>query len=439
MKRGILTFALCACCMCGTLEAGTAGKIMKFKLKNEITVISKRTTSNRIVAIKLFVRPGVKNEPGDKAGICLLMQSLLMKGTKNKSQKQLSDIIEGVGGAISFGGNFDYLNGSLTVPEKYLNEAFKLFAEVIREPAFDEEEIIKQKEAQKNGLKARKDSIFTVADDAFRENIYGKHPYARIDTGAVDTIDSVTKNELSAIHSKYYSPENMLFVAVGDVKKSSVEKLIKKHFGDMKSSKSDFEGLNIKIESPDGEKRVELKKDFKQAYIMIGYLAPNVADADYKTLKVLNSVLGGRMSSRLFRELREKRGLAYEVSSFYPTRENESRFVIYMGLDEKNLELAEKGINEIILDIKNNDIGQKELDEVKRYVKGTYLMRHQSNDSQAWHLGWWEMLDKGYAYDMEYPREIDSVTISDIRNAANKYFTKDRIALIVVPADKNNQ
>ncbi|MFH1282323.1 MAG: pitrilysin family protein [bacterium] len=408
--------------------------ISKFKIKNGITIIHKQTSSNQIIALKLFLKNGIAHEPKEKSGISQLMQSLLMKGTINKDQSEISDLIEGMGGSISFSGNFDYLEGSLIIPKGEFKKALELFGEIIQLPKFDEASIQKEKASQINGLESRFDSIFTVADDIFREELYGTHPYSRIEAGSKETINLISKDDIEKIHKYFYQPENMLFVIVGDISKKKAKNYISKYFDGMKAinEKGLFDPVNEASPLISSKNKI-VESDFNQSYIMMGYPAPNVNSNDYTVLKVVNSLLGGRMSSYLFQELREKKGLAYEISCFYPSRLFGSRFVIYMGLDRKNIDLAKENIKLILNNLKKSTLSNEELQDIKRYIKGTYLMGHQTNSAQAWYLGWWEVLSKGFKYDSNYIKDIDKVSPKDVQKCAEKYLDNKLLVIELHP------
>ncbi len=185
--------------------------------------------------------------------------------------------------------------------------------------------------------------------------------------------------------------------------------------------------------SPKNQNIVSKNNKFKQAFLEVGYPAPKLGGEGYAPLKMINALLGARMTARLFIELREKLSLAYEVNSGYPTRKELSRFFIYIGLEKKNIELAKKRISEILGNLKKTPVGKIELEETRNYLKGTYILDHQSISRQAWYLGFWDILGKGYDYDETYMNEILAVTPDQIMSAAKKFFTNDSVTVEVIP------
>jgi len=173
----------------------------------------------------------------------------------------------------------------------------------------------------------------------------------------------------------------------------------------------------------------------KQAatWIAKGWLVPEVKSPDYVPLKVLNSLLGSGMSSRLFMNLREKQGLAYVVNSLYPTHSEKSRFVLYIGTDPKNYDKVMTGFENEMSRIQTEPVTSEELQDAKDKLAGGFALAHETNGSQAFYLGLYEMMGVGYQYDMTYPKLIQEVTVNDIQRVAQKYFSQPSITSVVKP------
>jgi predicted Zn-dependent peptidase len=178
---------------------------------------------------------------------------------------------------------------------------------------------------------------------------------------------------------------------------------------------------------------VRLLEKFEQAYLLIGFAAPSVSAKDYGPLKILNACLGGGMSGRLFQQLREQEGLAYDVGAFYPSKKCGSAFVTYLGLQPSRLEEAKTRIHKALNEMRRKPITAKELAETKNYIKGTYILDHQTNSQRAHYLGWWEILGLGHEFDRAYVKKLDSVTADDVRRVAKKMFSTHPITVEILP------
>jgi predicted Zn-dependent peptidase len=383
------------------------------------------------VSIKLFIKVGSKDESEDKGGITQLAQTLLLKGTKGRSAEEIALEIESVGGSISSDSTEDYSEISVSVTNKHFEKAVEVLSDVFLNPVFPEGELEKEKVVTIAAIKSRQDRIFNVALDLLMENLYGSHPYARLPIGTEETVKNISRKDIINWHKKFYGTPNIVIVVVGNVSLNDTKKHTNKYFSNVPAvleSKISFEKLPLTE-----TKVVTETKKFKQAYLMFGYLVPQVKSEYYAVLKVLNTYLGRGMSSKLFQTIREEAGLCYEISSFYPSRLDTSRFVIYMGLDKSTLDDAKKKVVQLLDEIRQIPVTNEKLNEVKEYIKGTHLLEHQSNGRQAWYLGWWEILGKGYEYDNKYISDLNSVTPEDILKVARKYLKGNHVIIQVVP------
>ena len=406
--------------------------INKHVFPNGLTLIHKRNKSNQIVALELFIKTGRIYEPNEQAGITHLVQTLLTKGTKKYTASEIAEIVESIGGILSTGSNEDFAQVSSVVTVRHFNLAFDLLFEVITNPVFPEKEIEKERQVTLAAIKSREEDIFTVAYDYFNQNLYRNHPHALPPIGTEETVKKFTREELVNYHRKFYTPERMVIVIVGNLSWGKVKKTVEKTFASLPKGEELVTAPFPEIPLSQSIEKIYPQK-FKQAYLMLGCPVAEGSHSDYAILKVLNTLLGGGMRGRLFRELRDKHSLAYEISSFYPTRKSTSHFVIYLGLDGTKLNQAKEKIQEQLKRLQTELVEEKELEEVKKFLRGNYLIEHSANRDQAWYLGWWELMGKGYEYDEEYPQILSQVTAEDILNIAKKYFTKNYLTIIIQP------
>jgi len=406
-------------------QAISMEKIIKYTFKNGLVLIYKEVKPLPIIDIKLFIKVGTINETKEISGITNLTQTLLLKGTKTRTAKQISTEIESAGGSIGVDSSDDYSEISVAITNKHARKAFEIIADVFLNPVFEEQELLKEKMTVIASIKLRKDHIFDVSYDLLRENLYGEHPYSMLSIGTENSINKLTRNDLINWHKKYYGLPNVIIVVTGNIKFSEVKKYVKKYFEKIPSVSSS----EIKLSKPEINtlKLIQQNTKFEQAYLMYGFLAPSVKNDDYIKLKCLNTYIGGGMSSLLFQELREKEGLGYEVNCFYPSTKDISRFVVYIGLNKTSIELAKEKINKIFDELKQGKINKDRLQDVKNYIKGVYINDHQTISKQGWYLGWWEIMNKGYEYDKKYLDDIEKVSCDDLT-----YISKKVISIPVI-------
>lgn len=402
-----------------------------FNLDNGIKVIFKQTKTVDIASVKFYSPISVLHESLDKSGETALLYAVMNKSTNKRNAVELAEAIENLGSSISADIEYDFSGWTLNCMSEYFDKSCEVLADIILNPAFDEKEMQKERQLLIETIKARKDNIKLAANDKFIVDFYGKnHPYSVIRNGKEETLKKLTKKDLQDTYGKIYSCKNIVITVVGNIKKSKTKKVLNKYFGNMNLTSDKPKNLPYKLPEISGKDTVVNSK-FNQAFIIYAYNAPDVLNKDFATLKIISSILGGRMTGRLFMELREKLGLAYEVSSIYPSRTEKSYFEIYIGLDKKNIDVAKKGIEKIMADLCVNNVGEEELRDTKNFIKGVYLLDHQSVERQAYYMAFRELMGLGYKYDEEYIKILSKITANDILKAANKYFKQKPYKLIM--------
>ncbi|MFN3551119.1 MAG: M16 family metallopeptidase [Endomicrobiia bacterium] len=406
-------------------------------LNNGIILIHNHNSEQPIVAITIFLKMGSIYEPHNLGGISSLLQSVIIKGTKNRTAQQIAEEIETLGGSISADSDYDYSTLSVAVGSKYFDRAVEIMADIFLNPVFEKNEIEKEKFNLIASIISRRDNIFNVAIDELLYNLYGKkHPYRQIPEGNVKTLKKIHRKQLIDWWQKFYGVENnnIVIVVSGDIDFETSKTIIMKHFEKIpkvKLPKIEYENIKIK------HKYVKKKTHFKQGYLMYGYKAPNLSKEKIKNflyLKLLSLYLGGGMSGKLFEILREQNSLGYETNCFYPTRFLDSHFVIYIGLDYDRVNIGKEKINEIVEKLKLGELfSEEDLKEVKSKFRGRYLLDHQTNLRQSWYLGFWEIMNFGYEYDKKYLEEIENINLEDIRKVASEIFNKEFVLVELIP------
>ena len=417
-----LIFSLSRCCY---------AQITKIQLDNGFSFIHSEKKKIGLVSVNLFVKGGAAIETDNEAGITNLTVQLLTKGTSNRTLEKIAIESESLGASIGAGCSNDFSEVSMIVPSDNFVSAFDIFADVVNNPTFPEKEFEKEKIRTIAAIKSKSDRIFDVAYDEFNELIFKNHTYHKPIEGYQTTVSSLTASQISDNYRKHFKTANMVLCIVGDVKIDAAKKLVEKYFGSIKiiGTIEKTKKEQQKIDSSKLSKKICTGK-FHQSYIFCGFPAPDINQKEYVTLKIVNTVLGGGMGSRLFETLREKSGLVYEGDSFYPSRKQISDFVLYAGTSKENIETVEKIFVDEIK--KLTEITDDELKNAKEYLKGTYLLDHRTIQRQCWWLGFWEIIGKGYEYDKKYLEDIDKVSISDIKTASEKYFNPKKITTVIL-------
>lgn len=410
------------------------GDMESFDLKNNIKVIFNKTSGVEVVSVRILTPVSVICENQDNAGISYLTAKMMTKSTKNRNSEQLARDIENIGASLIGDAEYDIAGISTNFLSEYFDSAMEILSDAVKNPSFNEDEILFEKQNIIAGLNSRKDSIGRTANDNFISYFYNGNAYSLPVLGKEETVSKLSAEDLRNWHAYSFNASNIIISVAGNIDKKDVKNSLEKYFGDIESGKK-FEKPVFILKDLDG-KKYDIKGKFNQAYILTSYAAPELSDKDFVNLKVINILLGGRMTSRLFVELREKLGLAYEVGAIYPSRRNESYFAIYIGLDKKNIDLTLNRIDEIMKDFCANKVDPQELKDTISYFKGIYIMDRLTVSKQSYYYGWREVLGQGYKYDDIYLEEIEKVTPEDIYETANRIFNKKTLTVIINPDEK---
>ncbi|MGK7918488.1 MAG: M16 family metallopeptidase [Trichodesmium sp.] len=398
-------------------------------LNNGIVLITTENTVADIVSAKIFLRIGSRYEAKKQSGISHLLAAVLTKGTEKLSSLDIANKIESVGARLGSDTTADYFLLSMKTVSEDFDDIFKLSGEIIRYPSFPETEIELEKRITIQSIRSQLEQPFTLAFSQLREMMYQNHPYALSTLGTENTVSQITRHDIQKFYQTYFRADNIVISIVGKISNEKAIALVEQIYGDWQPPRIPLPSLNLpKITAqPFAAKKYQ---ETQQSIIMLGYLAANVNSSDYPPLKLLNTYLGNGLSSRLFVELREKRGLAYDVSAFYPTRLYTSNFTVYIGTAAENTEIAQSGLRVEVERLVTNLLSEEELEVSKNKFLGQYALGKQTNSQIAQILGWYEILNLGIDFDNKFQENLAMVTTTQIQQVAKKYFIEPYISIV---------
>ncbi|MGH7884152.1 MAG: M16 family metallopeptidase, partial [Thermodesulfobacteriota bacterium] len=302
---------------------------------------------------------------------------------------------------------------------------------VILNPAFNNEEIERERRQILSDIAREKDNLLRKTINIFLENLFLEHPYKFSVLGSEENVGGFQKDALEAFYNKVITPENMVISVVGDIESESALKIIKEKFGSIK--RENFKDLVIKKEAPahDIRKIIKQEKDKAQTHIILGFQAPSIYDEDKYAFEVMNTVLAGQ-GGRLFLELRDKKSLAYTVTSFQSPGIETGYFGVYIGTSPDKEKESLDGIKKELKLLLEKGITAEELDRAKNYIVGTYEIGLQKNSSQASQITFDELYGIGWEEYKTYPQDIMAVTKDDVLRVAKKYIDLDAYTLTIV-------
>ncbi|MBD2092351.1 insulinase family protein [Microcoleus sp. FACHB-1515] len=398
-------------------------------LDNGLTILAVENPAADIVAARIFIKAGGRYELPQQAGVSHLLAAVLPKGTDRLSAQAIAEQVESVGASLGADAAADYCLLSLKSVSSDFAELLDLAAHLLRSPSFPVHEVELEQRLTLQGLRSMQEQPFSVAHQQLRQAMYQDHPYALASLGTEETIANLTRDDLQRYHHTYFRPDNLVISIVGRIVPDQAIALVDAMFGDWTNPSLEVPPLHLSAIDPQPQ-AISTVQDTQQAIVMLGHLAASVRDQDYMALKLLNTYLGNGLSSRLFVELREKRGLAYEVSAFYPTRLDQSQFVVYMGTSPENAAIARDGLWQEVDRLTTTALEPDELQAAKNKLLGQYALGKQTNAQIAQIFGWYETLGLGIEFDLAFQEAIAAVTVETAQAAAQRYFGEPYISLV---------
>ena len=399
-------------------------------LDNGITLIIVENQAADIISGRFFLK-GAGTIAGklEQAGLANLVSAVITKGTANLSALDIAEKIESIGAGLGADASTDYFALSLKTVSADFPEMLQLLGEIMRSPVFPESEVELERKLALQSIKSQKEQPFNVAFNQLRQQMYPQHPYGVSVLGTENSVASIRREDLRHYHQTYFRPDNLVISLSGRITKQQGINLISSVFGDWKNPQQPLPAFNL-ISPTVNPSQAEIIQDTQQSIVMLGYLATKVNSEDYAVLKLISTYLGNGLSSRLFVELREKRGLAYDVSAFFPTRLDIAPFITYMGTAPTNTEIAIEGLSTEVERLTKTTLSEEEVQGAKNKLLGQYALGKQTNGEIAQTYGWYETLGLGVDFDNSFQAAIPPITPERINEVANRYLSKPYISVV---------
>ena len=399
-----------------------------FNLKNDIEVLYKRNKNTPRVALCFNLS---LNDPVPNPGDYTLMTRLFMQGTKNRSAEQLSEELDRYAIEFSSELKLDYLKLKFVCLNEDFDKALEIFEDIIKNSTFEDFE--KEKIKLSGEIQAQLDSPRARVVDNFYRNLYTNHHYGYTNTVISENLPNVTRDDVLKGYNTFMHNSRKVIAFVGDLDFEEVQDKLNIHFGDLPSSIDELPAIKPPILKE--AKTVEIiKPDANQAHIIQGWLVETASQQDYPVLALMNIILGASgLSSRLFLELRDKKGLAYVVRSSYDVARLCANFSIYIATEPKNIEVSLKGFQEEINKIKNILVSEEELENAKNNLIGKWAFSQEDNNQQAATYAHYAITGLGFDFNERAKEKIKAVMPEQIQECANKYFNDRYVVSIIKP------
>jgi predicted Zn-dependent peptidase len=341
------------------------------QLGDGVRVITEAIPSVRSVALGLWVRTGSRDEPPQHAGVSHFLEHLLFKGTKSHSAIEISELFDGMGAATNAATSKESTQLHARLLDEHTEEAFALLAEMLTAPSLPEDEVDSEREVVLEEIAMYDDEPQDRVHDVLAEAVHRDHPLGRRVLGEAHVIGSIPVSQIGAYHRARYTGPNVVVAAAGHLAHGEIVELAQRYLG---TPAGDRNGLPNGTGADAAPRFAFQAKDTEQYHICFGGQGISRADERRFALSVLDAIFGGSTSSRLFREVREKRGLAYAVGSYTEQYTDRGQIAMYVGTREDNVREACEIIGRELGSLRDRGVTADELERAKEHVKGRMVL-----------------------------------------------------------------
>lgn len=402
--------------------------IKKHTCQNGVRVVLENIPTVRSVAIGIWIGTGSRYETPANNGISHFLEHMFFKGTKTKNAKEIAEAFDSIGGQVNAFTSKEYTCYYAKVLDNHSQFALEVLADMFFNSTFEEEELIKEKNVVYEEIKMYEDTPDDIVHDLLSKAIYENHALGYPILGTEETLSTFTGDTLKEYMHNMYTPEQVVVSIAGNISESFIKE-VEALFGSYEGGKrGKFEEIPIFHKN-----QISRKKETEQAHLCLGFKGLQVGHQDIYSLITLNNILGGSMSSRLFQDVREKRGLAYSIFSYHSAFADNGIVTIYGGTGAKQLDLLFETIQETLSVLRQDGITEKELLNSKEQLKGSLMLSLESTNSRMSRNGKNELLLGNHRSLDDIIELIDSVTKQNVDEMANKVFNNKFSVSLVSP------
>ncbi len=410
----------------------------KTKFKSGLKLITVPIKGTRAATVLVLVKTGSKNEKKELSGISHFLEHMFFKKTKKRpSPLKIAEDLDRIGGIYNAFTSNDYTGYYAKVDVSKLPTAIDWVSDIYLNSLLPKEEVEKEKGVIKEEINMRYDNPMAHCQILFEDLLYGDQPAGWDIAGTKESVSRITRKDLLSYMKLQYIAENTVVVVAGNINEETVKRQISKIFSSIRTGKP-----KKKPEVKEAQDRPGILSSYKktdQTHLCLGVRGYNLFDSKHYTQKIIATLLGGMMSSRLFIKIRDEMGLAYYVSTEVESNPDTGFLVTRVGVDNKRVEDAVVAIVEEYSRMKKELLSEEELNKAKEYLKGKRSLLLESSDALAHFFGVQELL-KGEIYSLKDTfKYIDQVTAEDVKSVSEEIFRKENINLSFIGPSKEKK
>ncbi len=404
-------------------------------MDNGIRVLSEILPQVRSVTLGFWIGVGSRDEPSELGGISHFLEHLLFKGTEKRTGREISELFDALGGELNAFSAKEYTCFYARLLDEHVPIGIEVLSDMLQHSLMGEKDIQAEKEVVLEELNLYEDTPDDRIHDLFAQVLWQNHPLGKSVLGSISTVRSFSRDDIIKFFSHHYIPKNIVIAAAGRIDHKNLLDMVSKHFtsyGDANFSR--------KLFVPEIEPKVIVfNKPTEQCHICIGVQGLHARHEDRFALSILDNILGGGMSSRLFQEIREKKGLTYSIYSYNSLYTETGLFAIYAGTRPSKTEQVIKIIQDEIGKLLEDGVSEEEAKRAKDHIKGELVLGLESTSNRMSRLGKSELSDGEFLSLDELVERIDKVTKADVDRVAQSIFSPKSMVLTVIGPFKTGE
>ncbi|MGC0775790.1 MAG: pitrilysin family protein [Candidatus Acidiferrum sp.] len=412
-----------------TFMVSNVRDIQRHVLPNGLIVITETMQHVRSVSVGIWVRNGSRREVPAENGLAHFLEHMVFKGTERRSAEDIAREMDSVGGMLDAFTSKEQICFNAKVLDEHLPIAFDVLADLVLRPKLDSDDVNKERQVVLEEIKMDLDNPEYLLHDIFTRGFWPEHSLGRPILGTPETVRNFDREALCRRFQNWFAPDHIIITAAGNITHPQVLELVEKEFGHLQAIGSPREDPAPSTSAPIN---LETKRDLEQVHLCIGVPSLPLAHERRFGVAVLNNLLGGGMSSRLFQNIREKQGLAYAVFSEITPYSDAGMLTVYAGTAK---ETVDKVLDLTVAEfraMKESPVSAEELLRAKNHLKGSLMLSLESTSSRMSNLARQELyFQRFYSLD-EILMSIEAVTRDEVQSLARDFFQPDRVALTVL-------
>jgi zinc protease len=420
----------------GVELSSSKDQLCQFTMDNGLKVILEETKTAPVVALQLWVKIGSADESDEEAGMCHFIEHMLFKGTEKRKVREAAKKIESLGGTINAYTSYDQTVYHVTLASRYTDIGLDILSDTIQHSIFDPLELEREREVILEEIRRAQDDPSKRLFQQTMATLYQRHPYRRPIIGYPNTIRSIQRDQMVRFFRKWYAPNRMVLIAVGEFDLREMEKKVREIFNDFKPSS---ESLSQRAGEP---VPMEIRPvisygNFKETYLQIAFPISSAKDEDTPALDALSHILAEGEPSRLVQKIKFEKGLVHSIYASSYTPKDPGLFIIGATLPAENVEKATESIFEELNHLGTEGVTAEELHRVKLNIESDLIYGRQTVQGIAGKIGFYEVIAGDLQFEKEYVRKITLLQIEDIQKVLRKYFKSHPLAMsILAPNEK---